>query len=96
MGKIEFSGFIAWMAWLFLHLLYLVGFKNRVSTLLSWILTFTSNGRGQLATTSQWVYGRLAIGIVEKQIEESIEDDEELVDEIDNSLGAALSREHLR
>ena len=95
-GKIEFSGFIAWMAWLFLHLLYLVGFKNRVSTLLSWILTFTSNGRGQLATTSQWVYGRLAIGIVEKQIEESIEDDEELVDEIDNSLGAALSREHLR
>ncbi|MGI9161719.1 MAG: NAD(P)/FAD-dependent oxidoreductase [Mycobacterium sp.] len=95
-GKVEFSGFIAWLAWLFLHLLYLVGFKNRISTLLSWILTFTSNGRGQLATTSQWVYGRLAIGIVEKQIEESIEDDEELVDEIDNSLGAVLSREHLR
>ena len=95
-GKVEFSGFIAWLAWLFLHLLYLVGFKNRISTLLSWILTFTSNGRGQLATTSQWVYGRLAIGIVEKQIEESISDDEERVDEIDNSLGAALSREHLR
>jgi NADH dehydrogenase len=73
-----------------------VGFKNRISTLLSWMLTFTSNGRGQLATTSQWVYGRLAIGIIEKQLEESIGDDEERADALDNSLGAALSREHQR
>ena len=72
-GKLEFEGFIAWLAWLFLHLLYLVGFKNRLSTLLSWILTFTSNSRGQLATTSQWVYARLAMGIVEKQIHDAAE-----------------------
>jgi len=95
-GKFEFSGFIAWLAWLFLHLLYLVGFKNRISTLLSWMLTFTSNGRGQLATTSQWVYGRLAIGIVEKQLEEAIDDAEERADEIDNSLTPPLHREHQR
>ena len=95
-GKVEFSGFIAWLAWLFLHLLYLVGFKNRISTLLSWILTFTSNGRGQLATTSQWVYGRLAMDIVEKQLHDTIDDAEQRADAIDNSLGAALSREHQR
>jgi NADH dehydrogenase len=82
-GKLEFEGFIAWLAWLFLHLLYLVGFKNRLSTLLSWILTFTSNSRGQLATTSQWVYARLAMGIVEKQIQESVERAERRAEELD-------------
>jgi NADH dehydrogenase len=86
-GKLEFEGFIAWLAWLFLHLLYLVGFKNRLSTLLSWILTFTSNSRGQLATTSQWVYARLAMGIVEKQFhdaaERAAERAEERVGELD-------------
>ncbi len=34
--NIRFRGFIAWVAWLALHLLWLVGFKNRVSVLLSW------------------------------------------------------------
>jgi NADH dehydrogenase len=88
-GKLEFEGFIAWLAWLFLHLLYLVGFKNRLSTLLSWILTFTSNSRGQLATTSQWVYARLAMGIVEKQFhdaaERAAERAEERVGELDRA-----------
>ena len=71
-GKVEFSGYLAWLSWLFLHLLYLVGFKNRISTLLSWTITFTSNSRGQLATTSQWVYARLAMNIVEKQIHDAV------------------------
>lgn len=30
-GPIEFSGFIAWLSWLFLHLIYLVGFKARIT-----------------------------------------------------------------
>jgi NADH:ubiquinone reductase (H+-translocating) len=34
--NIRFRGFLAWVAWLALHLLWLVGFKNRVSVLLSW------------------------------------------------------------
>lgn len=33
---IRFGGFLAWITWLALHLLWLVGFKNRVSVLLSW------------------------------------------------------------
>lgn len=71
-GKLEFGGYLAWLAWLFLHLLYLVGFKNRISTLLSWMITFTSNSRGQLATTSQWVYARLARSYMERQLEEGV------------------------
>lgn len=92
-GKLEFGGFIAWLSWLFLHLLYLVGFKNRVSTLLSWMLTFTSNGRGQLATTSQMVYARLAMEIVEKQMQEAVEDAERRAEDLDNSLGPMPVRE---
>ncbi|CAM3777349.1 NAD(P)/FAD-dependent oxidoreductase [Tsukamurella ocularis] len=60
-GRIEFGGFIAWLMWLALHLVYLVGFKNRFSTLLTWLVTFSSNSRGQMAITSQMVYARLAM-----------------------------------
>jgi NADH dehydrogenase len=66
-GKVEFGGYIAWLAWLGLHLVYLVGFKNRIATLFSWANTFTMNTRGQLTTTSQMVYARLAMDLMEKQ-----------------------------
>lgn len=61
MGKIRLTGFIAWAAWLFLHLLYIAGFKQRITTLLSWFITFISNGRSQLAVTNQMMVGRLAL-----------------------------------
>ncbi|HYC57451.1 MAG TPA: NAD(P)/FAD-dependent oxidoreductase [Candidatus Binatia bacterium] len=35
-GRLELSGFVAWLAWLFVHLLFLVGFENRVLVLLQW------------------------------------------------------------
>jgi NADH dehydrogenase len=57
-GKLEFSGFIAWLAWLGLHLIYLVGFKTKVATLLSWAVTFLSRQRGQLTITEQQAYAR--------------------------------------
>jgi NADH dehydrogenase len=57
-GPLEFSGLIAWFAWLVLHLLYLVGFKTKVSTLLSWIVTFLSTRRGQLTITEQQAFAR--------------------------------------
>lgn len=60
-GKFEITGFIAWIMWLFLHLLYIAGFKQRVTTLLSWALTFVSNGRSQRVVTNQQLIGRLAI-----------------------------------
>lgn len=33
---ISFSGFLAWLIWLFLHLYYLIGFRNRIVVLLNW------------------------------------------------------------
>ncbi|MGO1383200.1 MAG: NAD(P)/FAD-dependent oxidoreductase [Arachnia sp.] len=60
-GPIKITGFIAWLAWLFLHLLYIAGFKQRVTTLLSWTLSFVTNGRSQRVVTNQQLVGRLAI-----------------------------------
>src|SRR5262249_48595692 len=35
-GKIRWSGFLAWVAWLVVHIWYLIGFRNRVLVLASW------------------------------------------------------------
>ena len=57
-GKLEFSGFFAWLAWLGLHLYYLVGGRNRLMAVISWFVTFLGRGRGQLAITERWVFAR--------------------------------------
>jgi NADH dehydrogenase len=71
-GKLEFSGFIAWLAWLMLHLFYLVGFKNRFTTLVHWAVAFLSRSRGQMTITSQMIYARLAMSMVQAQAQEAL------------------------
>lgn len=47
-GPFEMSGFFAWLAWLFIHLMYLVEFRNRVAVLFEWAyayLTFQRSAR---------------------------------------------------
>lgn len=61
MGKIEISGFIAWVMWLIVHLAYLIGFKNRVTTMFSWGMHMGGEHRSQLTSTKQWVYARQAL-----------------------------------
>jgi NADH dehydrogenase len=71
-GKLEFGGFIAWLAWLGLHLLYLVGFKNRFTTVLAWFITFLGDGRGQMAITNQMMYARVVTNWMEAQAQEEM------------------------
>ena len=71
-GKLEFGGFIAWLAWLVLHLVYLVGFKNRFTTLITWFITFISHSRGQMTITGQMIYARLAMDILQNQQKEAL------------------------
>ncbi len=61
---------IAWLAWLFLHLLYLVGHRNRISAAFSWGLAFLGRTRGQMAITSQMIYARVAVNWVKEYAEE--------------------------
>jgi NADH dehydrogenase len=46
LGRVELSGFVAWAAWLFIHLLFLVGFRNRVLVLLEWAWAYVTYRRG--------------------------------------------------
>ena len=61
MGNTKMTGFTAWVAWCFLHLLYIVGFKSQVGTLVSWFFSFMSSARPQRTTTNQQLVGRLAM-----------------------------------
>jgi NADH dehydrogenase len=58
---IRLSGFLGWMAWLFVHLAFLTGFKNRLATVPRWAFTFIGNGRPERTITMQQVIARVAI-----------------------------------
>ncbi|MDE0151341.1 MAG: NAD(P)/FAD-dependent oxidoreductase [Bdellovibrionales bacterium] len=45
-GPIQLTGFLAWLAWVFVHITYLVRFKNKVFVLLQWIWAYFSFGKG--------------------------------------------------
>lgn len=45
-GKLKISGWIAWMAWLFVHIWFLIGVRNRISVLLNWFWAYVSYRRG--------------------------------------------------
>jgi NADH dehydrogenase len=40
--KLHFGGIVAWFAWMFIHLLYLVGFRNKMSVLFSWAYSYVT------------------------------------------------------
>jgi NADH dehydrogenase len=46
LGKIKISGFFAWVAWVFIHILYLIGFRNRYKVLAEWIWFYISRRNG--------------------------------------------------
>ena len=60
-GKIQMTGFLAWLVWLFIHLVYLTGFKNQVTALLHWAVTFASNDRSERTATEQQIFARAAL-----------------------------------
>jgi len=46
LGKVRISGFLAWLAWCFVHILYLVGFRNRAVVLFEWAWAYVTHQRG--------------------------------------------------
>src|ERR671921_253639 len=59
--NLKFEGFFAWVLWLVVHLMYIVGFKSRVTAVLHWVVSFLGRGRAERVATQQQVYGRLAL-----------------------------------
>ncbi len=58
-GKVHLSGFIGWWGWLFIHIGFMTGFRNRFGAVLSWWLAFTRDLRRERTLTSREV-GRVA------------------------------------
>jgi len=54
-GKLRLSGYLAWLAWLFVHIAYLIGFKNRIAVLAQWAWSYAFSKRGaRLITERDW------------------------------------------
>jgi NADH:ubiquinone reductase (H+-translocating) len=51
--RLKLSGWIAWVAWLGVHLWYLIGFQNRLLVLIRWLFSFVTRGRGARLITGQ-------------------------------------------
>lgn len=45
-GRLQFSGLIAWFGWCFIHIFYLIGFRNRLAVLTQWLFAYFSSQRG--------------------------------------------------
>jgi len=53
-GKFEFSGYAAWLTWLFVHLMYIVEFENRLLVLVQWCWNYvTWNRSARLITPAE-------------------------------------------
>ena len=52
-GKIKLSGYPAWLAWLFVHLIFLIGFRNRTAVLFQWAYSYFCNRRSARIITHQ-------------------------------------------
>jgi NADH dehydrogenase len=52
-GKLHLSGFIAWMAWLVVHIFFLIGFRNRFMVLFNWAWSYFTYQRGARLITGR-------------------------------------------
>ncbi|HET7456035.1 MAG TPA: NAD(P)/FAD-dependent oxidoreductase [Gemmatimonadaceae bacterium] len=61
-GRFRVTGRLAWWLWLFVHLLYLVGFRNRVSVLVQWAYSYFTYQRGVRLISGEMVRGSETAG----------------------------------
>ena len=66
LDKVEISGFIGWVSWLLVHLMFMVGFRNRLVSIFSWGLNSISRNRWQMSFSDQQLYARNALEKLEE------------------------------
>jgi len=52
LGRLHFGGLLAWLAWMALHITVLIGFRNRLAVLGSWIYSYVFFRRGSRLITN--------------------------------------------
>jgi NADH dehydrogenase len=61
---LRFGGFFAWLIWIFLHIAYLIGFRNRVLVLIEWAWSYLTYARGARLITGEVSHGNPAAYMV--------------------------------
>jgi NADH dehydrogenase len=51
-GRFHFSGLMAWLAWLFVHLIFLIGFRNKLSVMMQWVYSYFTYKRSARLITA--------------------------------------------
>ena len=57
-SRVHITGTLGWLTWLFVHLVFLTGFKNRVAAVANWAIAFLGRGRPERTITEQQVLAR--------------------------------------
>ncbi len=52
-GRLHFGGFFAWLAWIFVHIFFLIGFRNRLLVLIQWAYSYVTYRRGARLITGE-------------------------------------------
>ncbi|WP_186627370.1 NAD(P)/FAD-dependent oxidoreductase [Rhodococcus sp. BP22] len=65
-GKVDIAGPIAWVLWLAVHLMYMVGFRNRYVAVVSWLSSYIGDRRPHFQYTDKWVD---QVELVEPEVE---------------------------
>jgi len=66
-GRLRFAGLLAWLAWTFVHLLFLIGFRNRLLVFVNWVYSYVTYRRGARLITGR----RLEPGVPAHVVEPS-------------------------
>ena len=53
-GDLHLSGLLAWLAWLLVHIAFLIGFRNRFVVLFQWAWAYVTWQRGARLITTRW------------------------------------------
>ncbi|MEP6590282.1 MAG: NAD(P)/FAD-dependent oxidoreductase [Gemmatimonadota bacterium] len=53
LGRLHFGGFLAWLTWIFVHIAYLIGFRNRLLVLIEWAWSYLTYGSGARLITGE-------------------------------------------
>jgi len=73
-GRVRLTGFLAWVTWLAVHLFYITGFKNRVTAVLHWLISFLGRGRSERTSTEQQIFARNAMARLKRGAADLVSD----------------------
>jgi NADH dehydrogenase len=68
-GKLHISGYVAWLGWLFIHIFFLIGFRNRLIVLIQWAWSYLTYERGARLITGDTTLPGWTVSPKEKQSE---------------------------